>query len=164
MKIRLIFLLLLSFIILYQFTNYNKDTKKTEQIYQILYDFKEPVQFPFNIDEKTTEIDIKKIDYLHQFSFEYYNSETTQQINYILTRILNKSNNNNYPPRESKEFMLENGTMAYYEERETSQLLRWITHDDFEAKLVYFTNKNSTALGDYKLDVKELLKIANQVQ
>jgi hypothetical protein len=36
--------------------------------------------------------------------------------------------------------------------------------NDFLARFVYFTNGNTTELGDYKLEIEELVELANEVQ
>lgn len=138
----------------------NTDTK------HIAYNFKEPSKFPFEVDEVTTEIDIKDVDNWYQFIFYYRNTETTQQLNYILSKVNVPSDNKISEDEKSeyKEYKLENGLPAYYEEDSTSQALWWEREDGFLARFVYFINVNDIALDEYKLEAEELVQLANQVQ
>ena len=67
-KISSFILLLLAFVLLSACGNGNPETN----ISTIMYDFKEPTTFPFNISEVSTDIDIEAPDHLHQFIFRYY--------------------------------------------------------------------------------------------
>ena len=138
----------------------NTDTK------YIAYNFKEPSKFPFEVDEVTTEIDIKDVDNWYQFIFYYRNTETTQQLNYILSKVNVPSDNKISEDEKSeyKEYKLENGLPAYYEEDSTSQALWWEREDGFLTRFVYFINVNDIALDEYKLEAEELVQLANQVQ
>lgn len=138
----------------------NTDTK------HIAYNFKEPSKFPFEVDEVTTEIDIKDVDNWYQFIFYYRNTETTQQLNYILSKVNVPSDNKISEDEKSeyKEYKLENGLPAYYEEDSTSQALWWEREDGFLTRFVYFINVNDIALDEYKLEAEELVQLANQVQ
>ena len=138
----------------------NTDTK------HIAYNFKEPSKFPFEVDEVTTEIDIKDVDNWYQFIFYYRNTETTQQLDYILSKVNVPSDNKISEDEKSeyKEYKLENGLPAYYEEDSTSQALWWEREDGFLARFVYFINVNDIALDEYKLEAEELVQLANQVQ
>ena len=138
----------------------NTDTK------QIALNFKEPSKFPFEVDEVATEIDIKDVDNWYQFIFYYRNTETTQQINYILSKVNIPSDNKISKDEKSKykEYQLANGLPAYYEEDSTSRILWWEREDGFLARFVYFINGNTIALGENKLEVEELIQLANQVQ
>ncbi|NME07125.1 hypothetical protein [Psychrobacillus sp. BL-248-WT-3] len=157
MKIKLLILLCSAFVFL-NACNQNPELK----VDTIRYEFKEPTQFPFEVNDVSTNIDLEAPDFLHQFIFHYRNIETTQQINYILSKVLEKpekvSNDN------MTEYKLENGVLAFYEEGETSQSLWWETEDGFLARYIYFINGNTTELGEYKLEIDELIKLANEVQ
>jgi hypothetical protein len=133
-----------------------------QKVEPIMYEFKEPTQFPFEVNDVSTDIDLEVPDYLHQFIFHYRNTETTQQINYILSKVLEKPEK--VPNDNVTEYKLKNGVLAYYEEDETSQSLWWETEDGFLARYIYFTNGNTTELGDYKLAIDELINLANEVQ
>jgi hypothetical protein len=130
----------------------------------ILYNFKEPTTFPFEVNEVSSEIDIQNRDYLHQFIFHYYNEETTQQIRYIVSKVLDEPEDNKVSESLGTEYKLENGLPAYYEEDSTSQSLWWENEDGFLARYVYYVDGNQSELGGYKLEVYELLDLANQVQ
>jgi hypothetical protein len=130
----------------------------------INYDFKEPINFPFKVTDVETTIDIGPIDYLHQFVFHYRNEETTQQINYILSKIITDPKENEISKGGKTEYKLKNGLSVYYDEDSTSQSIWWENQDGFLARFVYFVNGNQSDLGKYKLDVKELLELANQAQ
>jgi hypothetical protein len=131
---------------------------------EIDYSFKEPINFPFTVTDIDTTIDIGPIDYLHQFVFHYRNDESTQQINYILSKIITEPKDNEVSIDEKTEYKLENGLSVYYEEDSTSQSLWWENDDGFLARFVYYINRHQSELGKYKLEVKELLELANQVQ
>ncbi|MFD1019535.1 hypothetical protein [Thalassobacillus hwangdonensis] len=128
----------------------------------IMYNFKEPTSYPFEISEASTEIDIGKPDYLHQFIFTYYNEETTQRLKYIVSKVLGEQEE--LSKNDKIEYQLKNGVSAYYEETSTSQSLWWERHDGFLARYVYFTDNNRSELGNYKLEIEDFLDLANQVQ
>jgi hypothetical protein len=133
-----------------------------EELQPIMYEFKEPTKFPFEVNDVSTNIDLEVPEYLHQFIFHYRNSKTTQQINYILSKVLEEPEKT--PKDNVTEYKLKNGVLAYYEEDQTSQSLWWETENGFLARFVYFTNGNTTELGDYKLEIEELVELANEVQ
>jgi hypothetical protein len=135
---------------------------KDEELQPIMYEFKEPTKFPFEVNDVSTNIDLEVPEYLHQFIFHYRNSKTTQQINYILSKVLEEPEK--APKDNVTEYKLINGVLAYYEEDQTSQSLWWETENGFLARFVYFTNGNTTELGDYKLEIEELVELANEVQ
>jgi len=141
-------------------------TTNSEDVERIEYKFKftEPSKFPFEVNEVTTEIDIK--DYWDLFIFYYRNVETTQQIKYILSKVSIESNNQISEGEKSKykEYKLENGLSAYYEEDSTSQVLWWEREDGFLARFVYFTNVNDIALDEYQIEAEGFVQLANQVQ
>ena len=157
MKIKLLLLLCFAFVFL---NACNQDPE--QKVAPIRYEFKEPTQFPFEINDVSTSIDLEAPDFLHQFIFYYRNTETTQQIKYILSKVLEKPEN--APNDNMTEYKLENGVLAFYEEDETSQALWWETEDGFLARYIYFINGNTSELGEYKLEVDELIKLANEVQ
>ncbi|ULO05539.1 hypothetical protein H1230_20980 [Paenibacillus sp. 19GGS1-52] len=84
----------------------------------MLYNFKEPSKFPFEVNEVHTEVSVDNIDVLQQFVFHYKNKQTTHEIRYILSKVMDK-------PEELSEvgiptLELVNGKPAYYEEDESS--------------------------------------------
>ena len=157
MKIKLLILLCSIFVFL---NACNHDSE--QKVEPIRYEFKEPTQFPFEVNDVSTNIDLEAPDFLHQFIFHYRNIETTQQINYILSKVLEKPEN--APNDNMTEYVLKNGVLAFYGEDETYQSLWWETEDGFLARYIYFINGNTTELGEYKLEVDELIKLANEVQ
>jgi hypothetical protein len=130
----------------------------------IRYNFKEPNSFPFEITEISTEINMEVPDPVHQVIFYYSNEDTTQQIKYIVSKVIREPGDNNVSESFGTKYTLENGLSAYYDEDSTSQSLWWENEDGFLARFVYFVNGNTSELGDYKLEVSDLLEIANQVQ
>jgi hypothetical protein len=138
------------------------NNSKDVELQPIMYEFKEPTKFPFEVNDVSTNIDLEVPEYLHQFIFHYRNTKTTQQINYILSKVLEEPEK--VPNDNVTEYKLKNGVLAYYEEGQTSQSLWWETEKGFLARFVYFTNGNTTELGDYKLEIEELVELANEVQ
>ena len=127
----------------------------------MLYDFKEPFSFPFEVNEVYTEVEIDNPNYLHQFIFHYKNKQSTQEVRYILSKVIEKQEK---IPKGLQEYKLDNGKAVYYEDSLTSQSLWWERDDNFLARFVYYINGNKENLGNYKLNVSELIKLANQVQ
>ncbi|KRE70837.1 hypothetical protein [Paenibacillus sp. Soil750] len=134
----------------------------TERSKSMIYDFKEPFRFPFEVNEVRTEIAIDNPDVLQQFVFHYKNNQTTQEIRYILSKVIDQ------PEKVSEKgkqiVKLENGKQAFYEIDETSQSIWWEGKNGFLARFVYDINGNSEQLDDNKLEVSKLLDLANQVQ
>ncbi|WP_151737338.1 hypothetical protein [Paenibacillus tengchongensis] len=128
----------------------------------ILNDFREPVRFPFEVNEVRTEIEVYDRVSLQQYVFHYKNMQTTQEIRYILSKTFDE------PERVSKTgkeaVALENGQQAFYDEDETSQSIWWERDDGFLARYFYYVNGNRDPLGDYKLKVSELTDLVDQVQ
>lgn len=128
----------------------------------MLYDFNEPSEFPFEVNEVRTEVLVDNIDVIHQFVFHYKNKQTTQEIRYILSKVIEK-------PEKLSEIKtplleLKNGKPAYYEEDETSQSIWWESETGFLARFVYYINGNMSNLNDLKLEPSDLIELANQVQ
>ncbi|MGG3799607.1 hypothetical protein [Metabacillus fastidiosus] len=104
---------------------------------------------------------------MHQFVFHYRNKETTQQINYILSKVLKEPKDNEVLKDGKKEYKLNNGIAAFYEEDSKAQSLWWENEDGFLARYTYYINYidgNTRDLGEYKLEIRELIDLANQVQ
>ncbi|EDL65307.1 hypothetical protein BSG1_10063 [Bacillus sp. SG-1] len=129
-----------------------------------IYEFKEPNDFPFEITEVSTEIDLEVPNHLHQFIFYYSNEDTSQQLKYIVSKVLEEPEDNKATKDLGTEYTLENGLPAYYDERPGKQSLWWENADGFLARYVYFANDNTSEFGDNKLEVEDLLDLANQVQ
>jgi hypothetical protein len=106
---------------------------KDEELQPIMYEFKEPTKFPFEVNDVSTNIDLEVPEYLHQFIFHYRNSKTTQQINYILSKILEEPKK--APKDNVTEYKLKNGVLAYYEEDQTSQSLWWENGERFSCSI-----------------------------
>ncbi|MCA1066142.1 hypothetical protein QTG56_25355 (plasmid) [Rossellomorea sp. AcN35-11] len=131
------------------------------------YTFNEPTSFPFVVNEVSTEMDIKQVDSLHQFIFYYGNNETTQQLKYIVSRVVGEKKDNLISEKDKEssiEYTLENGRTAYFTEDESSQSIWWASENGFLSRFMYFTNKNRTGLGEYRLEVEDFIELANQVQ
>jgi|GEM_PF-6731310 len=126
------------------------------------YDFSEPYRFPFEVNEVRTEIAIDDADVLQQYVFHYKNKQTTQEIRYILSKVIDEPEKISEQGKEP--FELENGKHVYYEENETSQSIWWESKDGFLARFVYYINGNRDRLGENKLEVSDLINLVNQVQ
>lgn len=126
------------------------------------YDFSEPYKFPFEVNEVRTEIAIDDADVLQQYIFHYKNKQTTQEIRYILSKVIDEPEKISEQGKEP--FELENGKHVYYEEKETSQSIWWESKDGFLARFVYYINGNRDRLGENKLEVSDLINLVNQVQ
>lgn len=129
----------------------------------MIYDFNEPYRFPFEVNQVSTEIAIDNPDALQQFIFHYKNKQTTQEIRYILSKVIDQ------PEKISQQgkqvFKLKNGILAYYEEDETSQLIWWEGDNGFLARFVYYIDGNMEQLDEKNnLKVSDLVDLANQVQ
>ncbi|MGG3889726.1 hypothetical protein [Metabacillus fastidiosus] len=117
-KITFCMLLSLTFLLLSACKSENKP-----EFNDLMYEFKEPESFPFEVNDVATTIDIAQVDYMHQFVFHYRNKETTQQINYILSKVLKEPKDNEVLKDGKKEYKLNNGVAAFYEEDSKSQSL-----------------------------------------
>jgi hypothetical protein len=157
-SISLVFLIL---IILISGCSGNNPTKE-RSIPMMLYDFNEPYRFPFEVNDVRTEISIDNPYALHQYVFHYKNKQTTQEINYILSNVIDKPEKVSEQGR--KPIVLINGKMAYYEEDENSQSIWWESENGFLARFIYHVNGYRDQLGNYKLDESDLIDLANQVQ
>jgi hypothetical protein len=136
----------------------NADNNRSKSIN---YDFKEPFRFPFEVNDVRTEVEVYP-DSLHQFIFHYKNKETTQEVKYILSIVIDE--HETVSEQNKQVVNLENGKLAFYEEDETTQSIWWEGEDGFLARFVYYINGNSTPLNDIKLEISELIELANQVQ
>lgn len=126
------------------------------------YDFSEPYRFPFEVNEVRTEVAIDNPDFLQQYVFHYKNKQTTQEIRYILSKVIDEPEK---IEEQGKEVLkLENGTQAYYEENETSQSIWWESQNGFLARFVYYINGNQDPLGEQILTRSELIDLVKQVQ
>ncbi|OME74116.1 hypothetical protein BK120_32090 [Paenibacillus sp. FSL A5-0031] len=126
------------------------------------YDFNEPFRFPFEVNEVRTEISIDDPYELHQYVFHYKNKQTTQEISYILSKVIDEPEKVSEQGKQPIE--LENGKQAYYKEDETSQSIWWKSENGFLARFIYYINGYHIQLGNYKLDESDLIDLANQVQ
>ncbi|WP_336789675.1 hypothetical protein [Paenibacillus sp. MMO-177] len=149
-------------VLMFLISGCSRGNPTTERSKSILNDFTEPTTFPFEVNEVRTEIEIDNPDVLQQYVFHYKNKQTTQEIRYILSKVIDE------PEKISKQgkelFELENGIQTYYEEGETSQSIWWESQDGFLARFVYYINGNQNPLGEYKLARSELIDLVKQVQ
>jgi len=125
----------------------------------MLYNFNEPFKFPFDVNEVRTEIAIDNPDVLQQFIFYYKNKQTSQEIKYILSKVIDKPEQVSVQGKLLLE--LKNGKQAYYNEDETSQAIWWESENGFLARLIYYGN---VKLNNNKLDESVLIDLANQIQ
>ncbi|GLX65660.1 hypothetical protein [Paenibacillus glycanilyticus] len=116
----------------------------------IQYDFSEPLQFPFEVNEAHSEIGIK--DGLHQFVYHYLNKETTQEIKYILSKVIDDEPYVFSEKEKMQPIDLKNGTHAYYKEDEYSQSIWWESENGFIARFVYYINGKSEALRQIQIN------------
>ncbi len=158
---KLIYSSILLFSALIILSRCNNESNAETSTYPVLYEFTEPSSFPFEINDKSSNVEIYPD--LHQFVYHYLNQATTQQINYILSKVPSEPEKYELT-KETEVYKLENGLPVYYEEDSTSQSLWWEREDGFLARYVYFVNGNSSELGVYKLKVDDLVNLANQVQ
>lgn len=135
--------------------------QKEELNKSILFEFNEPFRFPFEINEVSTEVAMDNPDLLQQYVLHYKNKQTTQEIRYILSKVIDE------PEKISEQIMkqvdLKNGKKAYYKEDETSQSIWWDGEDGFVSRFIYYINGNSEKLGSYKLDESDLIDLVDQV-
>ena len=126
--------------------------------------FEEPIEFPFEITRRYTEIDIGVPHHLHQFIFHYMNEETNQELNYIVYKVVDEPADMEELSSYGDQYVLEDGTSAFFDESEsTSQVLRWQNRNGFTASLVYYIDGNSVELDDEtRLPVQQLINLANQ--
>ncbi|MDR6551883.1 hypothetical protein [Paenibacillus qinlingensis] len=128
----------------------------------ILYDFREPFSFPFEVNEVRSEIAIDNPEYLQQFVFHYKNKQTLQEIKYILSKVIDKPEE---LPKQSKQLLeLKSGKQAYYQEDMTSQSIWWEGQNGFLARFVYYIDGNREQLGSNKLAQSDFIGLVNQVQ
>lgn len=158
MRIRLI----ISLCLLLLFLNGCSNNNPQPIIEPIIYEFKEPTKFPFEINDVSTNISMPMPNHIHQFGFNYRNKETMQQISYVLSKTL-KGAHPEIPRSATVTNSLDNGVTTYYEETATFQRLYWKMEDGFEARITYYINKDTTELGDYKLKIEDLINLANEV-
>lgn len=129
----------------------------------MIYDFKEPVTFPFAVDDIRTEVAVDQIDELQQFIFHYKNKQTTQEIRYILSKVIDEPEK--LSGSRSPNLQLANGKEAYYQVDGTTQSIWWEGEDGFLARLVYYIDGNMQELNDHNmLEDSELIQLADQVQ
>lgn len=101
---------------------------------------------------------------MHQFIYHYLNKETTQEIKYILSKVIDDDSYVFSEKEKMQPINLENGTHVYYEEDEYSQSIWWESQNGFLARFVYYINGNQNPLGEYKLTRSELIDLVKQVQ
>jgi len=136
-------------------------TKK--EIKTMLYDFNEPFRFPFEVNEVRTEVQVDNIDVIQQFIFHYKNKQTTQEIRYILSKVINQPEK--LSNMGTSRLELKTGKVAYYDEDKTSQSIWWEGENGFLARFYYYINGNMEQLDDNnKLQISELIELTNQVQ
>jgi type VI protein secretion system component VasK len=161
MKIRLLMLLcytLLLLLLLLLLLSACNNNDEIQNIETNMYEFKEPTKFPFEVNEVSTRIDLETTNSLYQLIFRYRNNETTQEIDYSLSKGIEQ------PKDDTSEYKLKNGLIAYYEETPSSQSIWWVNENGFLSRFDYIINGNATVLGENKLSIDELVKLANEVQ
>ncbi|WP_214833716.1 hypothetical protein [Exiguobacterium sp. s152] len=126
--------------------------------------FEEPIAFPFEITRRYSEIDIAKPHHMHQFVFHYVNEETTQELRYIVHKVVDEPDDMEDISSYGDQYVLADGTSAFYDEAEsTSQGLWWINKNGFTARIIYYIDGNSIELDDEtRLPVQQLINLANQ--
>ena len=132
----------------------------------IMHDFEIPTALPFEVDQKQTIIDIQHVDGIHQYITSYDNDETGQFLKYILSQHqTNETFVHDTLPhndRYDEIFQLDNGTILYYLEGTQTQSIWWAEKDDYVARFTYML-RDTDGLGDYKLEVDELIDLVIQV-
>lgn len=130
----------------------------------IEHQFEEPIEFPFEITRRYTEVDIGVPHHMHQFVFHYANEETAQELRYIVDKVVDEPEDMEDISSYGDQYVLADGTSAFYDEAEsTSQGLWWINKNGFTARIIYYIDGNSVELEDEtRLPVQQLINLANQ--
>jgi hypothetical protein len=130
----------------------------------IEHTFEEPIVFPFEITRRYTEVDIQVPHYLHSFVFHYVNEETSQELHYIVDKVVDEPEDVDDLSSYGDQYELADGTAAFFDESEsTSQGLWWINKNGFTARIIYYLDGNSVELDDEtRLPVQQLINLANQ--
>ncbi|NIK22437.1 hypothetical protein [Paenibacillus lupini] len=159
MRIRFVALLILCCLI----SGCSVEKQSEDSTHSILYDFQEPTSFPFEVNDVRTEIAIDNVDTLHQFVFHYKNKQTTQEIKYVLSKVIDESETASYV-KGMKPLEVINGKQTYYEEDDSSQSIWWENEKGFVARYVYYINGSQEPLGMNTLTESELIELVKQVQ
>ncbi|MDL5376302.1 hypothetical protein ACNOIU_02735 [Exiguobacterium mexicanum] len=87
--------------------------------------FEEPIAFPFEITRRYSEIDIAKPHHMHQFVFHYVNEETTQELRYIVHKVVDEPDDMEDISLYGDQYVLADGTSAFYDEAESTSQGLW---------------------------------------
>ncbi len=130
----------------------------------IEHTFEEPIAFPFEITRRYTEVDIGVPHHLHSFVFHYVNEETTQELSYIVDKVIDEPADVADLSLYGEQYILADGTSAFFDETDaTSQALWWQNKDGFTARIIYYIDGNTVELDDEsRLSVQQLINLANQ--
>lgn len=130
----------------------------------IEHTFEEPIAFPFEITRRYTEVDIQVPHDLHSFVFHYVNEEMSQELRYIVDKVVDEPDDIENISSYGDQYVLADGTAAFFDETEsTSQGLWWINKNGFTARIIYYIDGNSVELDENtRLSVQQLINLANQ--
>ncbi|WP_147287391.1 hypothetical protein [Exiguobacterium aurantiacum] len=96
--------------------------------------------------------------------FHYVNEETTQELSYIVDKVIDEPNDVADLSLYGEQYILADETSAFFDETEsTSQALWWQNKDGFTARIIYYIDGNTVELDDEsRLSVQQLINLANQ--
>ena len=159
-NLKLVVVLLILAIIFLLFKQFNSNDYQENQF---SLSIKEPHEFPFVVNEVSTDIDILTNRGFHEYTFRYKNKETVQELKYIVSKPTKEPQDFELPgflTGDYKKYTIENGRVVYYQEDSETQFLWWSGSDGTLVRLVY----SAEQVNNTRLDVEELLNLANQVQ
>ena len=159
-NLKLIVVLLILIIIFLLFRQFNSNDYLENQF---SLSIKEPHEFPFVVDEVSTDINILKKQGFHEYVFRYKNKETAEELKYIVSKPTKEPQDFELPgflTSDYEKYTIENGGVVYYQENSETQRLWWNGSDETLVRFVYFTAQGNNT----RLDVEELLNMATQVQ
>jgi len=154
--VKKIFILILFLVLLISGCSVNEDK---DYFGWINYNFNLPYEFPFEIDKQYVELETT--GYYNQFVFHYINSNTSQEIKYIISIVNYESESHSF--KEGLLITLDNGLEANYIEDDTSQSIWW-DNGEFSMRYIYYINGNQDELDDKKLDIESFVELVYQVQ
>lgn len=92
------------------------------------------------------------------FNSLFFIIKTIKPLKYILSKVIDQPEK--VSEKDKQIVKLEKG-QAFYEVDETSQSIWWEGENGFWARFVYYLNGNMEQLDDNKLEVSELIELAN---